>query len=529
MEGTDAMKSLQPIAHDESPSVDQSTWSSSTERRIGIQLVRAKAYVNERCNRPLELYPHCSSLLTLMEQAHRYAGLKAPLLDLMVDLGDWPTRWGFWYAWEQILRFGLRTTQTRDDVKWHNSLLNEMAQLLMLSGRIDQALEFQLQAFVAAITAGDIDLAISVAELLIHIFTRKGTADATDRCLVDIEGHPLLCNASNEAKGRLFAIKAKVYRRRGDLISALAYINEAIAYLEKAALRDPQTLADAYDQRGIIYWALGDYPSAESDLSHTAEVYSSVCNPYAHARVFGSLGIVYWCQGKLDEAESTINNAIRIKREHNENQTMSMEVGNLGLVSLSRGNLSRAALYIRRHLSLAQKSGDTLEEMRAVSNMSAVFLHQRKYREALPGLQADETFQKSNDNSEALVCDYIWHAGCLAGMGQHDEALEFARRANKMAEESGSTALRVIALRCLAKHNPQSLQESILRQALELAIQSHRQLDEAACLLSLATLQHEPDQKELWGRGKALLKRIGAAAWLRGRSIINPPDIVMIA
>ncbi len=76
---------------------------------------------------------------------------------------------------------------------------------------------------------------------------------------------------------------------------------------------------------------------------------------------------------------------------------------------------------------------------------------------------------------------------------------------------------------------PRPENEALLRQALSLARDLQRRLDEAACLLSLSALvEDDTERNALWQAGADILTQCGAAAWLTGRTPQNPPFIPMI-
>jgi hypothetical protein len=89
--------------------------------------------------------------------------------------------------------------------------------------------------------------------------------------------------------------------------------------------------------------------------------------------------------------------------------------------------------------------------------------------------------------------------------------------------------IEMLANRCLAQTARGEQRATYLRQALDLALQLHRRFDEAACLLSLASVTADDLEREtLWATAADLLRQCDAADWLSGHSPDNPPFLPLL-
>ncbi len=516
---------------------EQSRWRNYHLQNIAARLAWAEDYISGGLREPSRLADHCASLLTLLNQARAARQLHKGVINLLLALDPWPVRWGHEPAWEALLRFGVDATDTPDEPHRHAMLLHALANCYMSSGQITLARGAAQRALEAALHEGMIETIVSALDLAVFAALRQGETAAAQDLLARVS------SAVDEADwaqlpdmARLCFSYARILRRMGRLDEALAWADRAVRLVEDAALTllakpDASLLADAYNVRGVMYWAAVRYAAAAHDLEQALSRYHDVRDHRAETRVHGTLGLVYWSLGELDRAEALFREAINQSEEQGDRWQVAMNVGNLGLVELCRGKLRPALACFERQLTLAEESGDMHEAMRALGNRGVVRLHRQDFTAAIADLKVEQEFAERSGLPEGLICNYVTQVRCLTGLGQAADARALAARTLAMARQTGSPALIIIALRCLAEQSQGDEQKASLIEALCLAQRTGRRLDEAACHIALAgrTPLEDAEQMALWRTGARLLRQISAGAWLRGHSAQNPPQIVLIA
>jgi len=322
----------------------------------------------------------------------------------------------------------------------------------------------------------------------------------------------------------------RLLRRQGSWDKALALADQIIQQLESLPQIDLNVLADAYADRAGLRWALDEYPQTVQDTTLAIELLAQGGYQFTENSIRGNLGLAYWSMGELNLAEETLRRSILVSEHLHTYWRLAYDVGNLALVYLCRGHFREALALGERHLVLARDSDNTVEAMRALDNCGLIKLHQEDYAFAFQSLGETLPFYEQQNMKNALVLSWANLSRCYLDTGQAEKALSFAEKAFDLAAQQVSPSLKIIALRCLAEQQPREQQLILLHQALELARGCHRQLDEAACLLSLSAVVESLDkQDDLWKQGVFLLNKIGASAWLQGCSPSCPPRIVIVA
>lgn len=514
---------------------EQLRWRAYHAQNIAGRLAWAEEHVAHELREPNRLAAHCASLLTLLDQARAVRHLHGRIINLLLALDPWPIRWGHSPAWAALLRFGVSVTQTPGEFRHHAALLYALANCQLSSGQVAPAQEAAQRALDVALAEKMVETAVGALDLYVFAALRQGETIVAQKLVTKVAG------AIDQADwlelpdmARLYFSYARILRRMGRLTDALAWADRAVRRVEDAprqpdAPQDPSLAADAYNVRGVMYWAAVRYAEAAHDLEQAATCYRAAGDGRAVARVRGTLGLVYWSLGELDQAEMLFTDAMQRAEEQGDRWQVAMNVGNLGLVALCRGRLRPALVNFERQLALAEESGDRHETTRALGNRGIVHLQRGEMTAALADLRVEQEFAERSGLPEGLICNYVTQARCLAGLGQATEAHALAERALAMARQTGSAALIIMALRCLAERTAADAARAALAEALNLAQQTGRRLDEAACLLALAGLTEGVEQLAAWRAGQRILKGMGASAWLRGCSPQNPPQIVLIA
>ncbi|MGC8779581.1 MAG: tetratricopeptide repeat protein [Anaerolineae bacterium] len=509
---------------------EQVRWRHYHLDQIEAHLARVEAAARQEVAR---LADHCASVLTVLNHARQVHHLQDRVINLLLALDPWPVRWGYGSEWALLLHSGAEAAEAQGDPRRQAMLLVALANCRADGGQMAVARAAAQRAFEIALQTGMLDILAGALDLAVMAALRLGETAAAQALLERAAGIIAQADWTKlPAMARVCFSHARTLRRLGRLEEALHWADRAVRLVEGAGPEERHAglLADACNVRGVMYWAAVRYAEAARDLARAHEIYRRIGDQDAAMRVAGTLGLVYWSLGELDRAAQIIEEVLRQADAEGSHLQAAINVGNLGLVELCRGRLRPALACFERQLTLATQAGDPHEAMRALGNRGIVRWHRREYAAAMADLKQEAEFAGRSGMPEGLICNYVAQARCLAALGQTDAAHTLAQDTIAMARRTGSAALIIIALRCLAEQVQEThAARAALLEALALARQTGRRLDEAACLLALAALAPEPEQGRLWRDGARLLAAIGAHAWLRGRSPQDPPRIVLVA
>src|SRR5437763_445848 len=101
--GTHHLMSIPTLDHDWL--TERSRWTVYYDQYLYDKLVWAIAYILQNRRRPQNLAEHLDSLFVLLDQVHSKSHLELLVMQLIIHLHPWPTRWGRWEIWEEKLRY----------------------------------------------------------------------------------------------------------------------------------------------------------------------------------------------------------------------------------------------------------------------------------------------------------------------------------------------------------------------------------------------------------------------------------------
>ncbi|MHB8627206.1 MAG: tetratricopeptide repeat protein [Aggregatilineales bacterium] len=497
--------------------------------RLDAAIDRARAYQRQ----PLQVKRHLSSWLTLLDHAHDRSDLDAAALELITLLHQPIVNLGYLTDWEPQVRFAIAVCIRSGRTVQQAEFLSRLSNILYWTGRFDEA---QTTGDKALITARSTDdpktLAVCATTLMGALITRGEIKDAESIWqMTKID--PLVQGATGATQAWVMAhlsIYGAMLRRAlggaDALIDAANLCDEATHWLKRFPGLDPDLYAQVCRNRGVYYWLNDQYSNAIKLLRRAARLLHQQGNPFNQRAVEGTLSLAYWSAGKLSKAEIYARRSAQAARQLNGRGQLARVTGTLALIALFRGRLIEARRYSERHCRLAEQLGVAIELSRARCNRGIIMLHQGEYAAALDEIDSDRCFLEQNyPVSEGLIPTYCNLARCYVSLGNAIKARSYVEKAMAIAQTIGSPAPRLITLRVLAECGPADdceRQIALLREALTLAENMHRLIDEAGCLLSLA---HLTNDESLWERGAAILCQTDATQWLYDTTIEHPPRL----
>ncbi len=317
-------------------------------------------------------------------------------------------------------------------------------------------------------------------------------------------------------------------RQDGRLAEAISIGDRLIAALEATTGIDLHDLATAYRRRSTILWAAGRYAEAARDLTKSAAMFRAAGDPLAAVFSEGNLGVVYFSMGRFQLAETVKARAIRSAEELNANWWLVRDLGELCGIYMYSGQLERALTYCHRHVQLARQLGDQRQLALARDNRGVTLMLLGRHDEAQPDIEHSLRYFRDEGIIENTVLATLDMALFLRATGEWEQAMALAEVSYSQANGLDFPILRILTTRCLALFRPPAEQGRLLREALALAEAHERRMDVAGCLFSLAALEADAAVRgRLYDQAAAMLREMGAEAWLAGHSPTEPPLLPM--
>ncbi len=466
----------------------------------------------------------------VIDAAHDWPQLETLLADLIIRLHPRPLHNGDWATWQPEMACAAevlgRTGRHREQAR----LLLDLATLASHSVRWEEAIATGLAILEIARTHA-LPLAYGAATYtLCAAYVYRGEMDAVAALLRESATAPLLAGSAPDDETRIGQVWLAVarglgLRTEGKTEGAYAEMLAAERLLATAAGSYPDVRAQVLQHQGILLWMLGENTEAEQRLETALRIAEDLDDIFFQALVQGNLGLVYLAQGRLRMATSQHQTSIHYARQHGASWQIVVYTGNLAVLNLYRGNLAQALETADSQLAIAEDLRIQLEIYRAQANRGMVLFHMGRTAEAISALRREKATPGIIYANQ--VCTQLYLGRAYALRGQYTLAWREINQAKASAADLHSAPLDIVVLRVMAEvaRNPLAAREW-LEQALAMAVESGRDFDRAACLLSLAALaESEAARQARWEEGAELLTGMDADAWLDGASPLQPPRL----
>ena len=153
---------------------------------------------------------------------------------------------------------------------------------------------------------------------------------------------------------------------RGDLQAAESMFRRALEIKKK--LGNPEGMAKAYCNLGILLQKRGDLKAAEDMLRTAVEIEERLGLSVDVAKTYNSLGTVFCSDGHLDAAEEMHRKALDINEKVGLLEGQAISLNGLGLVLKMRGDLERAEEMIWAEADLPGQLSERQSRVRMAIN-----------------------------------------------------------------------------------------------------------------------------------------------------------------
>jgi DNA-binding SARP family transcriptional activator/Tfp pilus assembly protein PilF len=302
------------------------------------------------------------------------------------------------------------------------------------------------------------------------------------------------------------------------------YHHEAVA-LHTRALHAAQALGDvtaeANARRVLSAAALrvGMIPQAVDHLERALTLYRQVGNRSLEAATLTNIGVGHWRQGNLAGAAESFRMALAIHHELGNQRMAAPATNNLARVLCVFGEHDEALDLFQQALAISRMSGgDRTSEANAMSGLAEVSTEMGRHRQAIDHARramtiAQDTGHRSLEGTATRVLGVAHRR-----LGDHEPAVRHLDTALRIARSVGDVSQLMAALNALASAhasggNPAEALR-LYREALAAGDDGHGNRDEYAHTLAgigdvHAALGEHDHAREHWQRALAIYRELG--------------------
>jgi class 3 adenylate cyclase/tetratricopeptide (TPR) repeat protein len=381
----------------------------------------------------------------------------------------------------------------------------ELGELLVITGRYDQAAEHLGQGLSLAKTIDDDDAQARVCRWLARMYELRGEHAASLDWVQ--KGLGALSGRETADASELLNTAGLVHSRLGDYDSALAQCRECLRIAEK--LGEVTALARAHNLLGHITRLRGDSAGAIQHFGRAFALYERAGDINGQAIARNQIANACVGVGRWEEAEGHFRQARAIFDQLGNVYQRALADNNLGEVLLKRGDLDGALIFYRQGLRSIEQIGGSSYVLGAFhNNLGAALIRQGDVEAALEHLRASQAYFQEAQARDWLpeLYRHFAEAALLSGdlreaRTQGEKALALTRELAMRGEEG--RALRALGQTATAAGQAKEA-EQYLAESLAILQEVGDEYESAQSQLSLARLHVS---QGAWDKGSSAVER----------------------
>ena len=507
-----------------------SKWSNTFRDMVEHNLSNSIALVVKNLESPELFQNHFESLMSQVQWG--YQCCPEVSANLLLSMHPWPARWALIDSWCYQLELAIGIPDIHLSTK--KQLQACLTDVYLVAGLSQKVIDISKDLFVP----GPEDQC-EYAKLVtvsggawISALISKGKLSQAEDILQEMEQHLSLANQDPQiqmARAILYLQKAILLRHENKLPDALEMLTAVVDSLSPVNPLTRSIFFEAVETRAVFYRASGNYDAALVDLYELQNKYISDGEQLAQSSLHGNRGLVYWSMANYNDAERELLSAIEITEKHKAYPLLSRQLGPLSLIYLAKGEIEKALRFVERQIEIATITNNHFEKTLACANRSCMLIYAHRANEALPDLLSSLSEMLVQGQKELTISAHLDLAICYYTLGDFPNSRSHAQQAYESSIQGDNKINQMLAMRALALSDDTQESISLLNQALQIAKDNRKVLDEAACLLCLSQIEPNIGLKEkYWTDAACLLERIGAEKWLDGKNIGQPTILPLL-
>ena len=168
--------------------------------------------------------------------------------------------------------------------------------------------------------------------------------------------------------------------RQIDKQKAINYGFKAIDLSTK--INYPKSIAQAYNDLGIIYYDKENYDSAILLYNKAIVIRKQLNDKLGIAKLYNKIGIVYQKQGVFDKALENQFAALNLFQQFNNDFGISYSFNNIGILNQNLGRFNEAIEYHKKSLEIKEKIKDKAGAAGSLVNIGNIYLIAKDYKNA---------------------------------------------------------------------------------------------------------------------------------------------------
>jgi signal transduction histidine kinase/Tfp pilus assembly protein PilF len=291
---------------------------------------------------------------------------------------------------------------------------------------------------------------------------------------------------SSEGKARVkLLIKLGYFLSSENPNDAIKYLDEAISLSEK--INSKWSMADAYFNKGVALWHLGDISQSDDYYEKAIPIYEEYHDSLSLIKIFNSQAINHQMKGNINLAVETFFRSLDYAKKIKDKPTILNTLLNIGVLYDNNGDNEKSLKYYFEAIDYADEH--SLASLALLQSYIAdIYIETKKYDEAEEYLNKSIKNSKRSGDSKSLIWAYTNLGEIQLNKGNEKSAENYFKESLELARNIDYKLEIIHALTELGKFYNKTKNYSDAEKNLKEAIQLSEELNS---LSDLSTLNQE--------------------------------------
>jgi class 3 adenylate cyclase len=261
-------------------------------------------------------------------------------------------------------------------------------------------------------------------------------ASSEGQLRIDSLKRALITERSDTQKVNILNALSKQCWQISDYENSAKYVEQAIAESDHAGFR--KGLADAYMNKGVLYWFEGNFPEALKWYNEAITIQKETGDKRGLANALNNIGAVYFEQGNYAEALKQQFAGLKIREEIGDQYGIAASHNNIGNNYYSLRKYDKAKEHYESALLLRRKINDKAGVAAMYGNIGLLYSEQGMHQKALEQYQLSLKMNEEIGDKNAIAHSTNIIGTSYLDVGDPEQALTYFSKAFDLFSQIGN-------------------------------------------------------------------------------------------
>jgi serine phosphatase RsbU (regulator of sigma subunit)/Tfp pilus assembly protein PilF len=234
-------------------------------------------------------------------------------------------------------------------------------------------------------------------------------------------------NADKIGKIKSLINIAIILRNKGKNDESLNAHFESLKLAE--SINDKQLIATNYNNIGIIYRMLKNYPLAKEYFEKAYIIQKNEGNKKGMASVLNNMGVMYSRQKEYDKALESYKSSLQLEQEIEDYHGAAGSFNNIGTIYWHKGDLKQAINYFKMALKIYEDYNDKYSIAMSLSNIAVIYIDLKEYSNALEYCEKSMKVAREMNDLNSVHYNYLAYAEIYSRLKDFEKAFNYHTKA----------------------------------------------------------------------------------------------------